>query len=264
MYKLVVTDLDNTLLNKNGEVEKSTKDLLKKIDKNIQIVVATGRSLASAKAITEELGLNSPMICYNGAQIIDENGDVIYSSNVPKDVQEEIIEYVVKNNLYLQIYDKGEIVVSELNLKAHPDPDLKYAKYRETGSIEKLKFIDTPKLLIAVEVEKANKIQEELERKFDKRAYFAKSEKHLIEVMKKGTDKGQALKKLAEHLGIKREEVMAIGDNTNDIGLLEEAGLSVAVSNSVESLKKIADYICEQERSEGFNEAIEKFIINKN
>lgn len=263
MYKLIVTDLDNTLLNKDGEVEESTKELLKKLDKQVKIAIATGRSLASAKAIADELGSQSPMICYNGAEIVDENGKIIYSSNVSKEVQREIVEYVIANDLYLQVYDKGEIVVSKLNLKAHPDPDLKYASYRETGSIEKLKEITTPKLLIAVDPKKAYEIQEELEKKFEDRAYFAKSEEHLIEVMNIGTDKGQALKVLSNHLNVKKEEVMALGDNTNDIRLIEEAGLGVAVANSVESLKKIAGYVCKNERSKGFNEAIQKFVIER-
>lgn len=263
MYKLIVTDLDNTLLNKNGEVEESTKKLVEKLNKKVSISVATGRSFASAKAIADELKSEAPMICYNGAEITDTNGKALYSSYVPEDVQREIVEYVIKNNLYLQVYDQGEIVVSKLNLKAHPDPDLKYASYRETGSVEKLAEIRTPKLLIAADPKKAAKIQEELEEIFKGRAFFAKSEAHLIEVMDIGTNKGVALKALAKYLEVSKEEVMALGDNTNDIQLLQEAGLAVAVANSVESLKKIADYVCEKERSEGFNEAIEKFILNK-
>ena len=62
-------------------------------------------------------------------------------------------------------------------------------------------------------------------------------------------------------MGIRREEVMALGDNTNDMHLLQAAGLAVAVGNAVPSLKEYADYVCEGERSDGFREALEKFVL---
>lgn len=261
MYKLIVTDLDNTLLDERGEVPEATLKVCRTLaEKKVEIAVATGRSYASAKAIAERIHSQMPMICYNGAEIVDQEGTSLYASNVSRDVQEEVVDFVLDRGLYLQVYDQGEIVVEKLDLKAHPDPDLKYASYRETHSLWALGKIKTPKLLIAGPPEKIPGLQRELEKKLGYRVYIAQSEAHLIEIMDKEANKGRALKILADKMGFVREDVMALGDNTNDILLLQAAGLGVAVGNGVKDLKVIADYICEHDRSYGFNEAVEKFI----
>ena len=262
MYKLIVTDLDNTLLAKDGSVPKSTIEICKKLVKKGHVLaIATGRSYPSAKAIGEKIGIDTPLICYNGANIRNLDGTYIYKSVVPKDVQEGIVEFVRERQLYLQVYDKDEIVVEKLNTKAHPDPDLKFVKYKETKDLKKLKDIETPKLLIAAPPSEVPTLQQELEKLYGDKAYFAQSESHLIEVMEKGVNKGQALDILAEKLNVKKEEIMALGDNTNDALLLTHAGFRVAMANAVNSLKEIADYVATKKRSEGFNEAIKKFIL---
>ena len=146
-------------------------------------------------------------------------------------------------------------------MKIHPDPDIKYAKYRETGDIDMLAQIDTPKFLIATTSNETEEIENELREKYKNKAYFAKSEAYLIEVMKNGINKGIAVDYLAAKYNIKKNEILAIGDNTNDKLLLNHAGFKIAVGNAVESIKSIADYVSKGERGEGFNEAITKYLF---
>ncbi len=261
--KLIVTDLDNTLLNSEHIVPKSSVELIKKVtDQGVTVAVATGRSFASAAGVAKDIGSTCPAICYNGAQIKAFDGNPpIFSSFVPSEVQRGITEFVKARGLYMQIYDNDEIVVEKLKPECHPDPDLKYASYRETGDIDELSRIKTPKLLIAAKPAEIPSLQAELEAIYGDKAYFAQSEAHLIEVMEKGVNKGAALDTLAKRLGIKKHEIIAVGDNTNDAMLLSHAGFSVAVANAVDSLKETADYICKGERSEGFNEALRKFVL---
>ena len=162
MYKLIVTDLDNTLLAKDGSVPESTIEICKELVKKGHVLaIATGRSYPSAKAIAEKIGIDTPLICYNGANIRNLDGTYIYKSVVPKDVQEGVVEFVRERKLYLQVYDRDEIVVEKLNTKAHPDPDLKFVKYKETKDLEKLKDIETPKLLIAAQPSEVPTLQHE-------------------------------------------------------------------------------------------------------
>lgn len=262
MFKLVVTDLDNTLLEKNGELADSTINICRKItEQNIILAIATGRSFPSAKAISEKIGIDTPVICYNGAQIRNVDGSYIFSSSVPENVRKGIVSFVKEKKLYLQAYDNDEIVTAKLNLKIHPDPDIKYAKYRETGDIDMLAQIDTPKFLIATTSNETEEIENELREKYKNKAYFAKSEAYLIEVMKNGINKGVAVDYLAAKYNIKKNEILAIGDNTNDKLLLNHAGFKIAVGNAVESIKSIADYVSKGERGEGFNEAITKYLF---
>lgn len=265
MIKLIVTDLDNTLLDKDGRVREDSISLIEEAaDRGIVFAVATGRSFASAKAIAMKFASDIPVICYNGAQIkMPVSGEIVYESIVDEKLQDAIIDFAIKHELYVQVYDNDEIVVEELDLKAHPDPDLKFTGYRETHGMEALKGIKTPKILLATSPKLVPAIQNELENEYGDIAYFAQSEAHLIEVMNKGVNKGIALDKLASILNIERDEIMALGDNTNDLLLLEHAGTRISVANGVEKLKKIATYVCTKERADGFNEAIRKFVLNK-
>ena len=208
------------------------------------------------------IGGNGLAICYNGSQIRRlADGAVLYSGCVDKDVQQAIIEFVHERGLYLQQYDNDEIVVETLRLDMHNDPDLHFASHREVGDFLKEPLFDTPKMMIAADPAEVPALQAELEDMFAGRIFCAQSEPHLIEIMPAAVNKGTALAALCLEMGIRREEVMALGDNTNDMHLLQAAGLAIAVANAVPRLQEYADYVCEGERSDGFREAIEKFIL---
>ena len=263
MIKLIATDLDNTLLDKDGSVPPETVAALAKAEeKGVTVTVATGRSFASARGVAEMIGGNGLAICYNGSQIRRlADGMVLYSGCVDKDVQRGIIEFVHERGLYLQMYDNDEIVVETLRLDMHNDPDLKFASHREVGDFLKEPLFDTPKMMIAADPAEVPALQAELEEMFAGRIFCAQSEPHLIEIMPAAVNKGTALAALCQEMGIRREEIMALGDNTNDMHLLQAAGLAIAVANAVPRLQEYADYVCKGERSEGFREAIEKFIL---
>ena len=263
MIKLIATDLDNTLLDKDGSVPPETVAALAKAEeKGVTVTVATGRSFASARGVAEMIGGNGLAICYNGSQIRRlADGMVLYSGCVDQDVQQAIIEFVHKRGLYLQMYDNDEIVVETLRLDMHNDPDLKFASHREVGDFLKEPLFDTPKMMIAADPAEVPALQAELEEMFAGRIFCAQSEPHLIEIMPAAVNKGTALAALCQEMGIRREEIMALGDNTNDMHLLQAAGLAIAVANAVPRLQEYADYVCKGERSEGFREAIEKFIL---
>jgi len=263
MIRLIATDLDNTLLDKDGKVPPETVAALAEAEKKgVVVTVATGRSFASARGVAEMIGGNGLAICYNGSQIRRlADGAVLYSGCVDKDVQQAIIEFVHERGLYLQMYDNDEIVVETLRLDKHNDPDLHFASHREVGDFLQEPLFDTPKMMIAANPAEVPVLQAELEEMFAGRIFCAQSEPHLIEIMPAAVNKGTALAALCQEFGIRREEVMALGDNTNDMHLLQAAGLAVAVANAVPRLQEYADYVCKGERSEGFREAIEKFIL---
>jgi hypothetical protein len=124
------------------------------------------------------------------------------------------------------------------------DPDLAVVGFREIGDYRVHPDLHpTPKMLIVEQAEKVSARLKELEAVFPDLA-FCQSQPWLIEVMPKTAGKGLAVAKLAEIFGVKQEEVMTLGDNTNDLPMIRWAGLGVAVGNAVEALKAEADYIC--------------------
>ena len=262
MIKLIATDLDNTLLDSRKKVSAKSVRLLKKCaDAGISFAIATGRSLYSAEAVAEKIGIPHWSVCYNGALITDpSSGETIFSDALDEGTVREVVSFCHERGLYMQMYDDNVITVESLRLDQHPDPDLKFAPHREIGDFLEHPFFPTPKILIAAGT-KVPEVQAELKSVFGDRLYMAQSESHLIEIMNHGVDKGAAMRRLAAHLGLDKSEIIAFGDNTNDIPLLENAGISVAVANSVEELKRIATYVAEGERDLGFNEGIRKFVL---
>ncbi|MGI6177734.1 MAG: HAD family hydrolase [Eubacterium sp.] len=264
MIKLIATDLDNTLFDSNGQIPEESVRLLKlAASRGTAAAVASGRCFPSARLAAATVGAATPVICYNGAQIRRADGGTLFTSCVPAAVVSGIVDFCRERGLYLQMYDNDEIVVEKLDRSRHDDPDLDNTTYREVGDFRRMKPFKTPKILIAAATETVPALQAELEERYNGKAYFAQSESYLIEIMAAGVDKGSALRELMRILSLKKEEVMALGDNTNDIPMLEAAGLSVAVANAVPSLKSVADYVCAGERSEGFNEAVRRFVLGE-
>lgn len=268
MIKLIVTDLDNTLLNSSGELQEDSIALIKEARDTYKVrtAIATGRSFGSAKLIAERIGSDTPVICYNGSLVKPASGGApIFKAHMNPKTAQEMIAYCKSLGLYLILYDTSssdEIVVEKLRRDLHDDPDLNNIPYREVGEFSPENIPLTPKLMIATDPEQVPMLQMDLESRFGEDAYFAQSEPHLIEVMPAGVNKGAALRMLMSNLRIKKTQVMALGDNTNDALLLSNSGVAVAVANAVDSLKEIATYICKQDRSYGFNEAVKKFVLS--
>ena len=277
MIKLIATDLDNTLLAKDGSLPDSTADLLVQcVEKGVSIAISTGRSFASAKGVADQFLARIPAedkdgdgftdsslaICYNGAQIRDlTTGETVFSTYIKEDLFRGVIDFCHEQGMYIQLYDRDEIVVEKLDLSRHPDPDLAFASYREVGDLTDHPFFESPKILLADDPALIPEKQALLEKTFEGRIFCAQSASHLIEVMPAGINKGVALDALRSRLMVSREETMALGDNTNDSHLLMASGFAVAVSNAVPALKEIADYVCENERSAGVEEALRKFVL---
>ena len=191
---------------------------------------------------------------------LDVSLDFMSASSYGSGTESSGLVRIVKD-LDEPLKDKDVIVVDRLRPEMHPDPDLKFTDYREVGNLLKVKPFKTPKMLLATDPAKVPFFQKELERRYSDSLFFAQSEPHLIEVMPKGVDKGAALKRLANILEIELKETMAMGDNTNDILLLQAAGVAVAVANAVPKVKAVADYVCKNTRSRGVAEALKRFCL---
>ncbi len=257
MIKLIVSDLDNTLLDEEKKLPQSTKNVFTKVlESNVKVSIATGRSFLSAKYTADKIGATSFIICYNGAMIRNGEGDIILASYLEEGILRDLLSFCEQKNLYFQLYHKDEILVKKRRPDLHDDPDMLYAPCREVENFNE--SVQSPKMLIAAKKKEIPYILKELER-FKENVFITQSEDHLIEIMPKGINKGSALVYLMKKYHIKKEEVMACGDNYNDIELLKQAGTKIAVHNAVDDLKRIADYICDNERSYGVEEAIKKY-----
>lgn len=262
MIKLVVSDLDNTLLDKNNKINDQTLILLKEcLSKGIFIVLGTGRLYQSAKIYKDMIGEDTYIICYNGSLIVDNKDKIVFSKNLDVGLMKKIVDFCKLKNLYCQFYEDGKILVEQVTEETRIDPDLKNVNAIEAIDFGLYDFKPSPKAMIVVDPNLLGVYQEELRDFLDDEVYIAQSQNYLIEIMPKDVDKGKSLEYLCDKLNIKPSEVMAIGDNTNDREMLNFSSYSIAVANAVDDLKDTAFYVCENERSLGVAEALNKFVL---
>ncbi len=272
-YKLICIDMDGTLLSDKHEVPELNKEMIKEATKQgVKIAITTGRIFTSAKRYSDLIGTDTPIIASNGAYIREKDKDeVIYESNLSKEQFYKILEVIKKYNLnvYFNTCDTmiTESVIPDNHAYKTMDADLaeEYKiKFKENAEFDKVFDEFNGKILKAICIvdqnkEALNKAKEEMQKYDD--LEVVSSWHNNFEVMPKGTSKGNAVKILAQMLGIDREEVICIGDSENDLSMIKYAGLGVAMGNALDIVKENADYITDTNSEAGVGKVIQKFIL---
>ncbi len=270
MYKLLATDLDDTLLNENWQIGERNKIMIQKArQQGLKVIIATGRMFRSARRYAEELGIELPLISYQGALIKNHlTGEIIKQYPLPNQLALKIVESVRKFGYHLHMYYNDELIVAAKNERVLRYEKMSSCQAHEVGDLEKYlqaTGIDPLKILVSEEESKLDAILPDLRELFQDSLHIAKSKSFYLEFSHPLAHKGQALADLAWALGFKQEEVIAVGDGFNDLEMLKWAGLGVAVANAQADIKAAADYVTEASNREGaVGEVIEKFILGVN
>lgn len=278
MYKLVAIDIDGTLLNSAGELTNYTIETIKRVtQKGVKVVLTSGRVTDSVRGIASKICADKHIICDNGATIIDmESDEVIYSSYIKKDTILKLVNFCITNNIYYMVFTSKEIIVKDLKHMAFAFYKQRHHLKDEATGITQIKFADIEYLkkveepftrIVICDEDRAiyNSIINML-KKFDDIELLAAphisnkiikngSEEFLLsysyaEILAKNTNKWSAIKALTSRLGIKKEEVIAIGDNFNDIEMIQNAGLGIAMNNGSPSAKEVATVIAPSNNDE--------------
>lgn len=271
-YKMLVTDMDYTLLNKEKKVsERNKKALEAAMEKGVRVIVATGRIYTSALYYAKLLGISTPIIASNGAIIREEHTDKTLYQAILSDVAiNEMIRLTKETGLFCHFFSRDTIFTEKIiNVSVNYMNWNKYlaeedqVKIKLLNSFEELSEREKNGIFKAVVIDDDKDKLQYLREEILKTGVVTVSQslKDNIEVMNKEVSKGNAVAKLAEIYNIPREEIITFGDNENDISMIEYAGLGVAVGNAADCLKERADYITDDYMEDGVAKAIEKFII---
>lgn len=292
MYKLVAIDLDGTLLNSYGEVSNKNKEAIQKaIKKNVEVVLTSGRPIMSVKNLANEIGCNNYMICGNGAITYDiQNDKIVYNKFLEKAKVLQIIRICEENSIFYNVYTKDNILTKNLNYNilfynqenASKPEDKKtritimqnieeYIQNREEEDYLKITICDNNKVIFGSIIKKLRIIKDvdvldvaHMSRKIIKDGTENVSMEYFYtEITNTNVDKWQAIENLIEKLQIKREEVIAIGDNINDAEMVKNAGLGIMMGNSAPYIKEMADIVVSDNDNDGVAEAIEKYILTE-
>ena len=292
MYKLIAIDLDGTMLNSYSEIGIHTKDVLNKaIQNGIEIVIASGRTVDSIKSITDEILDKKYIIAGNGSIIYDlKQNSILYEKYISKIKALNIINICEENNITYSIYTNKAIVANSLkhnvlyyykeNLKKKPDKKtnivlvsdvVNYVKSMpKDEKVIKILISDNSKSVFSAILRKMQEIENinvldvsHMSRKIiNNGSQEISLEYFYTEITEENVDKWYALELLIKKLNIDKKDVIAIGDNVNDIKMLENCGVGIAMKNAVPCVCEIADCITDYDNNnDGVGYAIEKFLM---
>lgn len=267
-YRLIATDMDGTLLNNQGRVsEKNLWALKKAEEKGIMVVLSTGRPYKSADYHAKKLGLRSPIITSNGALVHDIDRNVVYENIILDEVIIKILDILEEEMIYYHLYTADSVYSKTLNKEI-------LTKYYgdENGNlvVGTVKFEDYKDILFKghkfnkiITITNDNNKLKNLENRLKQLEEIAitSSLGNNLEIMNKHVSKKNALESLCNSLEIKSDQIVALGDNSNDLEMLLYAGLGVAMGNALDIVKERADYITDTNDNDGWAKAIEKFIL---
>ncbi len=291
MYKFVAIDIDGTLLNSNGELSERTILAVKRvIEKGVRVVLTSGRVTNSVEMIAEKVNADKYLICDNGASIYDvAQNKTIWSREIEKSTVLDLIKTCIENDIYYMVFTDKEIIVKDLRHMAlafykqrHNCKDeatgvtqFKYAGIEYIERIEKpirrIVVCDQDRTIYNSIVKKLTKFNdiELMASPHISNKIIKNSDKTIIlsysyaEILPKNANKWSAIKELISRIGgISESEVMAIGDNFNDVSMIENAGLGVAMNNGATVAKEVARVVAPTNDEDGVATVLERYILD--
>ena len=227
------------------------------------VAIATGRTYSSAKYIADMIGIKCPLICYQGGLVNSYEGEILDVKYLNPDIAREIITDCRKRNIHLNVYIEDTLYVEDDDKYIKDYIGDKGIDYFKVNSFDELDFSKLNKLLaINYDTKFIDDFIVELRNKYPQ-IYVVKSFDYFCEIANKEATKGSAIKFLANRLGFSEKEVLAIGDQNNDIEMVKTAGIGVAMANGTDEIKAEADYITDTVQNDGFVKAINKFVWGK-
>lgn len=268
MIKLIAIDLDGTLLNSNKEISARNKEALAQAKAaGVKIVICTGRPLAAIGIYLDDLNLRDNgdySITFNGGLVQkNDTGEIIEKASMPVENIHDLFELAKSLNVPLDILSDGLV----LQLPTTKDHESLYSQLNKLLTYESYELAQLTtdriynKAVIAVDQTYLDEQIKKIPRPFYDRYEIIKTRSNLLEFMPKGITKAYGISLLARDLGIKQEEIMTIGDEENDLPMIEYAGLGVAMENAVARVKDLADVITDTNDNDGVAQAVEKFVL---
>ena len=262
-YKFMAVDIDGTLLDSNGILTENNKEaILRASEAGLVFTLSTGRPVQGVQSLINTLQLDTPVITYNGAMVITgKSREILYEQKLSAEDAKNVIELGNQRGCLVTVWMENKLYVNELSEKAlqystiagiAPEKILDVETLVRHG-VTKVLWIDDPAVL--------ERYQEEIGRYLSGNVNYHTSRPMFLEFVDKKASKALAMEKIGEHFGIRREEMIAVGDGYNDLSMIEYAGLGVAMANAKEAIRQKADYVTLSNDDDGIAHVIRKFVL---
>lgn len=270
--KMVVSDLDQTLLNSDATFSPETLDAIRAAEaKGIFFTICSGRIFPMLEVYTRTLDIQGPVITTNGAAIVDgKSGKLLSKHTIPHEIAVRILDFARERD-----YDYSALTGQVSYFSGNSQRIKRFERYNEIAESDGLKAMrleyfngrsytnienDILKMLLyQIPAEEFSSVTAFLDSIPE--IHFTSSDEGLLDIMAAGTNKGTAVAEVRKFLGLTKEQVCVFGDYINDLAMFEEAGLTVAVANAHEELKSKALYVTDANDRAGVARALEALIL---
>ncbi len=272
--KLLVLDIDGTLVNNEKEITPRTKDaLIRAMEAGHSVMIASGRPTPGVQKYVDELRLaefGGYTLTYNGARVQDcRTGKNIYEKKLPNSLLRPIYEYAEQNDLGIITYQKDmecdPQVLSGRRLDEWIELEARINRLTVGVCENFLDYVnyDIYKCLLTADPKKSEQYMKELQVMFGDTVNVMRSESFFIEITAKRIDKARTLERVIGPIGISQINTICCGDAFNDISMVKYGGLGIAMGNAKPEVKAVADYITSSNEEDGIAEVVEKFIFHE-
>ncbi|WP_031516695.1 Cof-type HAD-IIB family hydrolase [Desulfofalx alkaliphila] len=262
-YKLIAVDMDDTLLTSDLRLSQFSLETVRRVrEKGIHITLATGRMFSSVKPYAKQLGINLPLITYQGALVKNAlSGEVLLHRPVPLELAQGVIAALNKYGYHINLYVDDQLYVEEITPEARRYAEICGIEAKAVGDLRQFLQKAPTKILAVAPEEKIDLLMNEIAPQYGNLLHITKSKPFYLEFSHPQATKGEALAMLADLYGVKREEVMAVGDGYNDVEMLKYAGTAVVVGNARDEIKALADYVARSNDEDGVAHALQELVL---
>lgn len=265
MIRLLALDLDGTLIDETMAIPRRVRHaVIQAQEQGVNVTLATGRMLEATVPFALDLGIEAPLICYQGGLIQAPGAEApLYRATMDPGLVREVLAWHAEHGWHIVLYADDALFIAERRYSESFYRDLLGENLHWADDLVQVLDQHKPvKFLFIAEPAQADLIEVAMRQRFESRMEIVRSHAKFVEGNPLGVSKGDALGRLADHLRIPQKQVMAIGDQGNDVSMIAWAGVGVAMGNGSRAAKAVADWIAPPFSENGAAVAIERFILS--
>jgi len=266
VIRLVALDLDGTLMGEDQVISvRARRAIATAQERGVTVTLATGRMYDVTRKYARALNLTAPLICYQGGLIQASDSETpIYRATMERALVREMLDWQRERGWHLMLYAGDEVFVVE---QKYPEAFYRLLVGERVAWVDDLYTIleqhEPVKFIVVAEATEADRIEIEMRERFRGRMEVMRSHELFVEGNPLGVSKGDALERLAAHLGIPQGQVMAVGDQGNDAPMIAWAGVGVAMGDGSMAAQAVADWVAPPLAEDGAAVAIERFVLGE-
>jgi Cof subfamily protein (haloacid dehalogenase superfamily) len=227
------------------------------------VIVVTGRMVQSLRRVMAPAHLHEPVICYQGAAVVDGDGTWLLHAPIELELAREAIAAVEAEGYDPNVYVGDELYVSRLTPNAEAYAGFQQIPIHTVGDVKAWMTEPPTKIVCVGDPDELDGVGERMRARFGDRLWVTKSLPKFLEFATIGVSKGSGLEFLAERYGWSSERAIAFGDAENDVELVAWAGYGIAVANAHERVKAVADWVCPPAEEEGVAQVLEALLDSR-